>query len=98
MMPRMVGICGYCSFVQGYCADNMLLIADHPSLAHDYCKSCKSHHPDYGATAECEDFKPRNPDVYSKQTWFCQGCGSGTEFEGDADLLDENGREVKSDD
>jgi hypothetical protein len=21
------------------------------------------------------------PDVYAGQTWFCQGCGSGTKFE-----------------
>jgi len=94
-MSRLVGICGYCSFVQGYCVENMLLIADHPDLSHDFCKSCKSHHPDYEPTEECEDFKPRNPDVYEGQTWFCQGCGSGTEFLGNADLLDENGREVK---
>ena len=90
----MVGICGYCSFVQGYHPDNMLLIADNPQLAHDYCKSCNGHHIE--PTSQCKDFIPRNPDVYEGQKWFCQGCGSGTEFEGDADLLDENGREVRN--
>lgn len=84
-MPRMIGECGYCSFVQGFHPDNMLLIADHPHLSHDFCKSCNSHHPNYEPTADCPDFIPKNPDVYEGQTWFCQGCGSGTEFEIDAD-------------
>jgi hypothetical protein len=82
---NMVGECGYCASMQGYTPENMLLIADYPELSHDFCKSCKSHHPDYKPTDECEDFKPRNPDVYEGQTWFCQGCGSGTEF-----LIDAN--------
>ena len=82
---NMVGECGYCASMQGYTPENMLLIADHPDLSHDFCKSCKSHHPDYNPTDECENFKPRNPDVYEGQTWFCQGCGSGTEF-----LIDAN--------
>lgn len=81
MSEEMVGVCGYCSSMQGYHPSNMLLIADHPSLADDYCKACDSHHPDYEPTADCEDFRPRNPDVYRGQTWFCQGCGCGTEFE-----------------
>jgi hypothetical protein len=51
------------------------------TLAHDYCKACNSNHPDYEPTDECEDFKPRNPDVYEGNIWFCQGCGSGTDFE-----------------
>lgn len=78
---EMVGVCDYCSFVQSYAPSNMLLIADNPRLAHDYCKACNSNHPDYGPTDECEDFKPRNPDVYEGNIWFCQGCGSGTDFE-----------------
>ena len=81
----MVGECGYCASMQGYTPDNMLLIADYPELSHDFCKSCKSHHPDYRPTDDCEDFKPRNPDVYEGNTWFCQGCGSGTKF-----LIDAN--------
>ena len=81
----MVGECGYCASMQGYTPDNMLLIADYPELSHDFCKSCKSHHPDYKPTDDCEDFKPRNPDVYEGNTWFCQGCGSGTKF-----LIDAN--------
>ena len=82
---NMVGECGYCASMQGYTPENMLLIADHPDLSHDFCKSCNSHHPDYKPTDECEDFKPRNPDVYEGNTWFCQGCGSGTKF-----LIDAN--------
>ena len=82
---NMVGECGYCASMQGYTPENMLLIADHPDLSHDFCKSCNSHHPEYKPTDECEDFNPRNPDVYEGQTWFCQGCGSGTEF-----LIDAN--------
>jgi hypothetical protein len=78
---EMVGVCDYCSFVQSYAPSNMLLIADNPELAHDYCKACNSNHPDYEPTDECEDFKPRNPDVYEGNIWFCQGCGSGTDFE-----------------
>jgi hypothetical protein len=75
-----VGVCDYCSYVQSYAPSNMLLIADNPRLAHDYCKSCDSHHPDYEPTDECEDFRPRNPDVYEGNIWFCQGCGSGTDM------------------
>ena len=82
---NMVGECGYCASMQGYTPENMLLIADYPQLSHDFCKSCNSHHPDYKPTDECEDFKPRNPDVYEGNTWFCQGCGSGTKF-----LIDAN--------
>ena len=78
---EMVGVCDYCSFVQSYAPSNMLLIADNPRLAHDYCKACDSQHPDYEPTDECEDFKPRNPDVYEGNIWFCQGCGSGTDME-----------------
>ena len=80
MTEEMIGICGYCQFVQGYHPSNMLLIEDNPRLAHDFCRNCDSQHPDYNPTEECEDFRPRNPDVYEGQTWFCQGCGSGTEF------------------
>lgn len=76
-----VGVCGYCSFCQGYHPDNMLLIADDERLRWDFCKDCNKIHPDYKPTEECEDFTPRNPDVYEGQLWFCQGCGSGTEFE-----------------
>ena len=82
---NMVGECGYCASMQGYTPENMLLIADYPQLSHDFCKSCNSHHPDYNPTDECEDFNPRNPDVYEGNTWFCQGCGSGTKF-----LIDAN--------
>jgi hypothetical protein len=94
-MGNQIGICGYCSFVQGYSPRNMLLISDHEQLRHDFCKSCKEVHPGYEDTENCEKFVPKNPDVYEGQTWFCQGCGSGTEFTGDEDLLDENGREVR---
>lgn len=89
-----VGICDFCSYSQSYSPQNMLLIADNPRLSHDFCKGCESHHPDYDATAECDHFSPRNPDVYEGQTWFCQGCGSGTKFTGDANLLNESGKEV----
>jgi len=82
---NMVGECGYCASMQGYTPENMLLIADHPDLSHDFCKSCNSHHPDYKPTDECKEFNPRNPDVYEGNTWFCQGCGSGTKF-----LIDAN--------
>lgn len=75
-----VGVCDYCRFVQGYHPSNMLLIEDNPRLAHDFCKGCMAHHPDYEPTSECSNFLPRNPDVYEGQTWFCQGCGSGTEW------------------
>lgn len=76
---EMVGVCGYCEFVQGYHPSNMLRIDENPRLAFDYCKSCEGHHLE--PTSQCESFVPRNPDVYEGQTWFCQGCGSGTEFE-----------------
>jgi len=75
-----VGVCDYCSYLQSYAPSNMLLIADNPRLAHDYCKACDSHHPDYEPTDKCEDFRPRNPDVYEGNIWFCQGCGSGTDM------------------
>ena len=80
MSEEMIGVCGYCSNMQGYHPSNMLPIEDNPDLAHDFCKACNDHHPEYEPTADCEDFKPRNPDVYKGQTWFCQGCGCGTEF------------------
>jgi len=79
-MVRLVGVCGYCSSMQGYSPDNMLLIADHPDLAHDVLKEDGSH---------------KNPDVYPNDTWFCQGCGSGTSRLVDADNVDENGRETR---
>jgi hypothetical protein len=78
MTEETVGVCDYCRFVQGYAPSNMLLIADNPRLAHDYCKSCKQHHQE--PTSQCSSFIPRNPDVYEGQTWFCQGCGSGTDW------------------
>lgn len=77
--PEMVGVCSYCNFVQGYHPGNMLRIDEDPRLAYDYCKSCNGHH--LRPTSQCSNFIPRNPDVYENSIWFCQGCGSGTEFE-----------------
>jgi hypothetical protein len=80
---NMVGECGYCASMQGYTPENMLLIADYPSLRWDFCKLCKTNHTK--PTTNCPDWSPRNPDVYEGQTWFCQGCGSGTKY-----LIDAN--------
>jgi hypothetical protein len=51
------------------------------------CSSSQSYHPDnMMLMADRPDIDwDSKPDVYPGQTWYCQGCGSGTEF-----LIDAN--------
>ena len=56
------------------------------------CSSSQSYHPDnMMLMADRPDIDwDSKPDVYPGQTWYCQGCGSGTEFLIDANKWEGN--------